>query len=96
VPQLPNATRPIIEVPPVRVRVPNAPPIEVVDGGVTPPTPDRPGIVRVEMPEGSPPVGTTFVPPTPTPPTQNVTVPPVPTPPTKPTVPVYPRKQARN
>ncbi|MBE2994255.1 hypothetical protein IFR23_19885 [Sphingomonas sp. CFBP 13603] len=82
--------------------MPNPPPIEIVDGGVTPPTPDRPGIVRVEMPEGSPPVGTTFVPPTPTPPTpptpptQNVTVPPVPTPPAKPTVPVYPRKQARN
>ena len=82
-PDLPNATRPFLEVPPVPVRVPTPPTVEIVEGGVTYPAPERPGTVIVETPD--------------TPPVQAVQ--PLfvqPTPPTTPVVPVYPRKQARH
>lgn len=67
------------------VRVPTPPTIEVVHGGVTYPTPERPGTVIVETPE-SPPV------------VQPVVDRPFvqPTPPNTPAVPNYPRKQARH
>ena len=82
-PDLPNATRPFLEVPPVPVRVPTPPTVEIVEGGVTYPAPERPGTVIVETPD--------------TPPVQAVQPPFVqPTPPTTPVVPVYPRKQARH
>ena len=82
-PDLPNATRPFLEVPPVPVRVPTPPTVEIVEGGVTYPAPERPGTVIVETPDTPPvqPVQPLFV---------------QPTPPTAPVVPVYPRKQARN
>ena len=82
-PDLPNATRPFLEVPPVPVRVPTPPTIDIVEGGVTYPAPERPGIVIVETPDSPPvqPVPPLFV---------------QPTPPTTPVVPVYPRKQARH
>jgi len=83
VPNLPNATRPLLDVPPVPVRVPTRPTVDIVEGGVTYPAPVRPGTVIVETPD--------------TPPVQAVQ--PLfvqPTPPTAPVVPVYPRKQARN
>ena len=82
-PDLPNATRPFLEVPPVPVRVPTSPTVEIVGGGVTYPAPERPGTVIVETPD--------------TPPVQAVQ--PLfvqPTPPSTPVVPVYPRKQARH
>lgn len=84
-PDLPNATRPVLEVPPVSVRVPTPPTIEVVEGGVTYPAPERPGTVIVETPD--------------TPRVQRVQplyVQPTPPAPTAPVVPVYPRKQARH
>ena len=86
-PFVPTAVRPFLDVPPVPVRVPTTPDVEIVGGGVQPPF--GPPIVTVtEMP--------------PTPPTAPPTSPPVverpfvqPTPVT-PAVPVYPRKQARH
>ena len=83
-PNLPNATRPFLGVPPVTVRPPTAPTIEIVEGGVTFPAPERQGTVIVEAPNAPQPVQTV----------QPLFV--QPTPPTKPVVPVYPRKQARN
>ena len=84
-PDLPNATRPFLEVPPVSVRVPTPPTIEVVEGGVTYPAPERPGTVIVETPD-TPPVQAV----------QPLFVQPTPPTPTAPVVPVYPRKQARH
>ncbi|RZK91439.1 MAG: hypothetical protein EOO66_12005 [Methylobacterium sp.] len=90
-PDLPNATRPFLEVPPVSVRVPTPPTIEVVEGGVTYPAPERPGTVIVETPD---------TPDTPDTPrvqrAQPLFVQPTPPAPTAPVVPVYPRKQARH
>ena len=69
--------------PPVTVRVPAPPTVDIVEGGVSYPPPERRGDVIVETPNSPPPVQAVaplFV---------------QPTPPT-PTVPVYPPKQARN
>ena len=85
-PDLPNATRPFLEVPPVPIRVPTPPTIDIVEGGVTYPTPERPGTVIVETPDSPQPVQ----------PVQPLFVQPTPPTPTAPVVPVYPRKQARH
>ncbi len=92
-PFLPTAIRPPLYVPPVPVRVPTTPDVEIVRGGVTPPVPVSPPpvsppIVTVtEMPPAMQPViDRPFVQPTPV----------TPVTPAKPVVPVYPRKQARH
>ncbi len=66
-PFVPTAVRPILDVPPVPVRVPTTPDVEIVRGGVLPPPPFGPPTVTV-----------TELPPTPTPPTYT---PPTQTPP---------------
>lgn len=79
---LPTAIRPPLYVPPVPVRYPTTPEVEIVHGGVTPPVPVSPPIVTV-----------TEMPPTPTPVVDRPFVQPTPV---APAVPVYPRKQARH
>jgi hypothetical protein len=80
---LPSAIRPLLEVAPVRVGVPEIPAAEIVEGGVRLPTLPRQGTVTVvEAPVSVQPV-----------PVQPVMVKPVLV---KPVVPVYPPKQARN
>jgi hypothetical protein len=86
VPDLPNATRPFLEVPPVPVRVRTPPTVDIVEGGVTYPVPERPGTVIVETPDSPRPVQ----------PVQPLFVQPTPPTPIAPVVPVYPRKQARH
>jgi hypothetical protein len=61
---VPTAARPFLNVPPVRVRVPNTPDVEIVNGGVHPPTPVSSPVVTVpEAP--APVVEQPFVQPTP-------------------------------